>query len=142
MSRKKYTIEHFFYKRLKILIKNELKISQKAFADKIGISPNYLSFVLSGKRGASAELIAGLFIHYGKYANYVLTGKGSMGKPIYSQERIEPGKVAESRHGIVTEKILQMLEGMTEDEQRDILRYIEKEKLFRELMEEKKREVK
>ena len=33
-----------------------MKISQKAFALRIGISPTYLSDILNGKRGISAEM--------------------------------------------------------------------------------------
>ena len=38
---------------------------------------------------------------------------------------------------IETVKIVQMLKGMTKEQKRDVLKYIEKEKLWKELMEER-----
>jgi hypothetical protein len=40
-------------------------------------------------------------------------------------------------HDLETQKINQMLKGMTKDQKRDVLKYIEKEKLWRELMDER-----
>jgi len=48
------------------------------FSNKIGISANYLSAVLKNKRGPSAELVAGLYIHYREYLRWLLTGEGEM----------------------------------------------------------------
>ena len=78
MSRKNITIANYFSIRLKTLLEDHLSITQKAFSNKVGISQGYLSMVLKGKRGASAELIAGLYIHYGKYLEWLLTGEGEM----------------------------------------------------------------
>jgi len=75
MSSKKLTIENNFPERLKVLIKERLNITQTAFCIKIGISQGYLSMVLSGERGPSAELIAGLYYHYSKYLHWILTGE-------------------------------------------------------------------
>lgn len=78
MSRKKSTIDELFSERLKILIEDKLKVSQIYFANKIGISQSYLSAVLKNIRGSSAELIAGLYIHYREYLDWLLTGEGEM----------------------------------------------------------------
>jgi len=78
MSRKKSTIDDLFSARLKVLIEDELGVSQVYFSNKIGISQSYLSAVLKAIRGASAELIAGLFIHYREYLDWLLTGEGEM----------------------------------------------------------------
>lgn len=98
MSRKKSTIDDFFSKRLRALIDN-LGVSQVLFSKNIGISQSYLSAVLKGKRGASAELIAGLYIYYSEYMYWLLTGEGEMTKtpeiesgvaeapPIYKEEK-------------------------------------------------------
>ena len=98
MSRKKSTIDDFFSKRLRALIDN-IGVSQVVFSKNIGISQSYLSAVLKGKRGASAELIAGLYIYYSEYMYWLLTGEGEMTKtpemegmvaedpPIYKEEK-------------------------------------------------------
>ncbi len=75
MSRKKSTIDDLFPKRLKALIENKLMITQLKFSKKIGISQSYLSAVLKNKRGASAELMTGLYMHYREYLYWLLTGK-------------------------------------------------------------------
>jgi transcriptional regulator with XRE-family HTH domain len=74
MSRKIFTISKSFSKRLKVFI-STLQITQAKFAKNIGISESYLSRVLHGKIGPSAELIAGLHIFYKQELGYLLTGE-------------------------------------------------------------------
>ena len=75
ISRKKNIIDPDFSLRLKEFISDRLKLSQAAFADKIGLSKGYLSQILSGKSGPSAELIIGIYLNYGDYLGWLLTGK-------------------------------------------------------------------
>ena len=86
MSSKKIIILNLFSKRLKELIDLRLKITQKAFADQIGIAENYLSMVLNEKSGPSADMLAGLFLHHSEHLEWLLTGK-----------EIAPGLLAEPR---------------------------------------------
>lgn len=74
MSRKKLIIDAFFGTRLGRFIEEKSGLSQNKFAEKIGVSQGYLSLVIRGERGPSAEMIAGLFIHYGNKLFYLLTG--------------------------------------------------------------------
>ncbi|MBL7195902.1 MAG: helix-turn-helix transcriptional regulator [Desulfobacterales bacterium] len=67
-------------------IEETLKVSQIYLSNKIGISQSYLSAVLKGKRGASAELIAGLYIHYREYLSWLLTGEGGITGKVKSKE--------------------------------------------------------
>jgi hypothetical protein len=76
MSRKKTSIDANFSIRLKDLIENKLQIKRTEFIKNVGISQGYLGMVLLGKRGPSAELIAGLFSHYRGYLHWILTGEG------------------------------------------------------------------
>jgi len=78
MSRKKSTIDDLFSERLKTLIEDTLVVSQKYFAEKIGISESYISAILKKRRGLSAELIVGLYIHYSQYLDWLLTGDREM----------------------------------------------------------------
>ena len=75
MSRKKLNRFNNFSKRLNQLLKKTLKITQKEFCDKVGISEAYLSMILNKKVGPSAELIAGIFLNYNEYLHCLLTGE-------------------------------------------------------------------
>ena len=74
VSSDKLNIDDKFPRRLREFIKNRLKLTQSDFAKKIGITAGYLSMVITGKSGPSAELIAGLCIHYNEYMSWLLTG--------------------------------------------------------------------
>jgi transcriptional regulator with XRE-family HTH domain len=87
MSSEKIIILNMFSKRLKELIKSRLKITQKAFADKIGVDEGYLSMVLHGKSGPSADMIAGIFLEYGEHLNWLLTGQWPCAAPEVADER-------------------------------------------------------
>ena len=75
MSSKKTTIDDKFADRLRELIEEKLKIKHTDFAKKIGITSGYVSMVVTKKRGPSAELIAGVFIHYSEHLSWLLTGE-------------------------------------------------------------------
>lgn len=76
MSRKKTSIDNLFSLRLRQLIDKILDIKRDEFSNKIGISTGYLGMIVTGKRGPSAELIAGIYIHYREYLTWLLTGEG------------------------------------------------------------------
>ena len=76
----KLTIVDNFHIRLKTLIKQELGVTQAMFCEVIGIKPGFLSMVLSGKRGPSAQMMAGLYLNYGEYFHWLLTGEQPMGR--------------------------------------------------------------
>lgn len=78
MSRKKSSIDDLFSERLKTFIEDILKVKQKFFAEKVGISRSYISSILNKNRGLSAELIIGLYIHYREYFHWLLTGEEEM----------------------------------------------------------------
>lgn len=74
MPSDKSNIDDKFPERLRELIKNKLKLTQGEFAKKIGITAGYLSMVITRKSGPSAELIAGLCIHYNDFMGWLLNG--------------------------------------------------------------------
>ena len=76
MSRKKSTIDELFSNRLRELIEKRLNITQIEFAKNIGITTGYLSMVVTGKRGPSAELIAGIYINYSEHLSWLLNKHG------------------------------------------------------------------
>jgi transcriptional regulator with XRE-family HTH domain len=75
MSSKIFTDSKLFSKRLAILIDDKLKISRSEFADNVHISKPYLSKILAGTVGPSAELIAGMHMSYRKHLHWALTGE-------------------------------------------------------------------
>jgi len=75
VSSHKLNIDDKFPERLREFIKNRLKLTQGDFAKKVGITAGYLSMVITGKSGPSAELIAGLCIHYNEYVSWILKGE-------------------------------------------------------------------
>jgi transcriptional regulator with XRE-family HTH domain len=72
MSRKKTSIDETFRIKLRELIEKRLKIKQSEFANNVGVTAGYLSMVVTGKRGPSAQLIAGIFINYSEHLAWLL----------------------------------------------------------------------
>lgn len=72
---KKLTIDNNFSDRLKTLLQDKIKIKQTDFCKRVGITQGYFSMILSGKRGPSADLIAGLYLNYSEYLTWLLTGE-------------------------------------------------------------------
>ena len=72
---KKITKDILFSNRLRAMIKNKLDLTQVEFCKSIGITQGYLSMVLAGKRGPSADLIIGIFLNYSEYLFWLLTGE-------------------------------------------------------------------
>ena len=92
MSSKKITIDKYFHKRLKAWIDKEPEITYDNFCKKVGISHGYLSMILSGKRGPSAELIAGIFINYRNKLHYLLTGEDNSKEIKIAEKEIPYGE--------------------------------------------------
>ena len=74
MSREKINIVNSFSDRLRQLIADELKITQAEFAKNIGTSEGYLSSILNQGKGPSADIIAGIFLKYREYLDWLVTG--------------------------------------------------------------------
>ncbi|NPV05627.1 MAG: helix-turn-helix transcriptional regulator [Syntrophaceae bacterium] len=118
MSSKKITKDINFSKRLKSFIKDELGITQAEFADKMGITQGYLNMVLGTKnrppsRGPSAELMAGLFIHYREYLDWLLTGQGPMRRgreAPAAEEPVQPYTTTNEKHAEVFALVREILE--------------------------------
>jgi transcriptional regulator with XRE-family HTH domain len=148
MSRKKIDIsKKILGDRLK-KFRIAQSLTQKAFAKSLGTAGGYISEIESGKTTPGSNLLISLLRVFNINLRWLLTGEGEMEK-----EAPGPGPgpgpggekfyVADSGKGIYTAnptigKIVEMLEEMDDPDLREVLRFLEKEKLFRELMEEKK----
>ncbi|WP_027360143.1 helix-turn-helix domain-containing protein [Desulforegula conservatrix] len=73
----KISEDNLFPERLAILIKEKARVSQAEFCKKTGITTSYLSMILSGKRGPSADLISGVYIHYREFFDWLISGVDS-----------------------------------------------------------------
>jgi len=113
--------------RLKILI-DLLGLNLKEFSRKTGIPYPTLLQYLSGKREPIPENLQKIAIHLNVNLNWLLIGEG---EPFVKKEPVEMDDI--------TQKILIMLKDMDEEKKKDILAYIEKEKLLMELLEERKK---
>lgn len=90
---KKLTKDSDFSDRFRSLIKDRLKTTQASFCKKHGITSGYLSMILSGKRGPSADLIATIYIHYREHMTWLLTGKEETASRSLSITKPEAQKV-------------------------------------------------
>lgn len=96
--------------RLNYIFK-ETKMKQREFAESIGISQNYLSQLLSGKRSAISESLALLIQErYGYSAQWIMTGEGEKFK------RMERTFLKE----VAKKKIMDL----TEDEAKAVLAFL------------------
>lgn len=101
-------------------------LSQKAVAQKLGITPAHVTNLLQGKREASDQLARLI------EAIWPETGEGEMFR---EGKRESEGPY---RHPDPTiQKIVELLEGMDADTKEDICLSVQKEKLLRDLLKEK-----
>lgn len=78
---------------------------------------------------------------YGFNLEWVLTGEGVTRRPQPSEVREPSFQAIESQRklNLITKKIERLLEEMTDDQRRDVLKYVEERKLLAELLEERKK---
>ena len=91
MSSRKTTIDGKFHERLREVIEKKLGVTQGEFAKKIGITTGYVSMVVTGKRGPSAEMIAGIFVNYSEHLPWLLN------QPRADREKLEKGREKSGR---------------------------------------------
>jgi len=117
-------------KRLK-QVRETTKLSQKAFAQELGIAQSVIAEIETGKNEPSRNLMIRLKKCYKVSIDWLLTGEGEMFKKKDIKDIIDKENLDN-----VSQKILIMLEGMTEEERREVLRNVEDKKLLKELKEE------
>jgi phage repressor protein C with HTH and peptisase S24 domain len=116
--------------RLKIAVKEITNGNLKEFAKQADIPYRTFQSYISGEREPGANNLSKISARLCISLDWLLTGDGEM----FRQERGDHyNNVTE-----VTRLIVQVLQDMPEDQQRDVLKYCEEKKLLRELMEERK----
>jgi len=105
---------------------NSLGMKPPEFSRKSGIPYPTLQHYLTGRSEPGAENLQKIAIQFDANLNWLLTGEGDM----YRNVKAETGSVAE--------KILLILKDMPEDEQREILKHVKREKSISELLIERR----
>lgn len=106
-------------------------LNQKQFGEKLRKSASHISEIESGKSSPSESLISLVGFTFGINESWLLTGEGEMFR---TPEAREP----QAEYDSITEKILLMLANLDEEKKRDVLKYLEKEKLLADLLKERK----
>lgn len=136
MSSKKFVIDKKILGQRIRLVRKENRLTQKDFAKIIGISQSHLCGIERGKVNISQLALSMIEAKLSINKHWLLTGEG----PKYIEE--QKRRIAEAGvtyFDTITQKILELLEGMTEERKREILRYIEKESLIDELLEKREK---
>jgi len=132
MSSKKFGFEkNILGARLK-QIRDGKNLTQQEFARVLITSAGFISEIESGKRAPGSEFLFSLSRVFEINIHWLLTGEGDIfTKPL------EPEDIAGNDSLLL--KILNLLKDMDEERKKDILRYIEKEKLLMKLLEQDKK---
>lgn len=126
-------------------------LSQKEFARRLGIPSSTLWQYLHG-RIPPADLIALVCERFSVSERWLLTGEGVIfekdahipAEPLGTQTslsgeaQIEPGVLEALQENPVIQKLVLAIKDMDEEDQREILRHSEKEKLLKQLMMERR----
>lgn len=109
-------------------VREYLKLTQAQLGESIGLLGYHVRDMESGKVELSTPIAKLLYHEFGANSEYLLDGKGGL---FIDQKKERPG--------IVPEKIMLILKDMDEKEQREVLKHLEEKKLFKELLEERKK---
>ncbi|MDY6854409.1 MAG: helix-turn-helix transcriptional regulator [Thermodesulfobacteriota bacterium] len=119
------------------------QITQKDFTKRIGKKGDIVSRIKRNEFKPGLDTIARISREFNISISELLTGEGEMKKNLTTYENKEDNAnwVGETKPGYykgVMEKIILILEKMTEDQKKDILKYLEKKQLLDELLEERR----
>ena len=112
-----------FGTRMKI-IRELTRLNQSKFAEKIGVQQSFISKVEKNNASLTIDQIILLKTIFDFDANWLLTGQGH---------------APDKKGSPVVTRIDQILETMDEEAQRDVLKYVEKERQFADLIAENQR---
>lgn len=116
--------------RIKWLRKSK-NLTQQAFAAALNSSSGYISEIESDKKMPGGDFFLSLKREFNVDLNWLLSGDDNL----FASEASPPyGKT-----DLVTEKINQHLNAMSEDQKRDVLKYTEEKKLLAEFLAGKQR---
>jgi len=121
-----------------VCLRKHLGLSRDKFAKSVGVSGAYIGQLESGKKGNPSDLfLESVSKTFNINLVWLKTGEGEMFRPAGEGE----AKAAQDGYqhpNLKIQKIVEMLETMDENTQEDILLSVEKEKLLRDLLQEKR----
>lgn len=111
--------------RIKYLRKEILELSQKDFADKLGLSENFVWMIEKGTRTPSDRTISDICREFGVREEWLRTGELPMKKSLSRQAEITKfvGNAMRDESKIDTQRILTALMDATPDEIEAIARF-------------------
>lgn len=125
-------------------------LSQEEFAKKLGISVRGYQNYEAGERIPKGKILSKIAVACNVTTDFVLTGEGfvflldKISDAISSQMGVDRIKESErprySLRSDIADKIMNLLGEMDEEARRDVLKYVEKEKLLADLKRERKKE--
>lgn len=131
-----------------VFLRKRLKLTQKEFAEKLGVSQSYISEVENGQTQPGISLLVSLNLYFNVSVDWLITGQGRIftksattflgtnGRLFFAASS-KNNKIDKETAGLI-EIIVEMLDGMPIEDLRDIQKHIEKEKRIKELENEVK----
>ena len=128
------------------LIRERLGLNQKSFAQELGIKQSWLSELETGLKEPSPVLLKSLEYRYKIHHHWILFGTDEKHNPGMTFDQmldllLHAAEVGEARALYSSEstlsKIIEIASGLDEETRRDVLRYLEKEKLLADLKRER-----
>lgn len=124
MSIKKLNTNEEIFSRIRLAY-DISKLKQKEFAERIKITPSYLSEVLGGKKIPSAHLLKIISMEFDLDFNWLLSGEGDMSRPhIVREPRAgynETGYSNDPRMKLIIEEAERAFDGCTNDDEKNEL---------------------
>jgi transcriptional regulator with XRE-family HTH domain len=74
-------------------VRKAIKVTQKIFAESLGVDPSHVSQLESGKKQASRALIKLICLQFNINEEWLLSGKGEMTRPVPSNQTNEEQSV-------------------------------------------------
>ena len=116
-----------------------LNLTQKQFAERLGLKWHQIKDMESGKLLIKPEIAEQIEKIFSINFRWLLIGENEMFLKPEIREPKALYKILKSDRNIITEKIITMLQDMSDEQKREILRYIEEKKLLTDLLKERRK---
>jgi len=116
-----------------------LNLTQKQFAERLGLKWHQIKDMESGKLLIKPEIAEQIEKIFSINFRWLLIGENEMFLKPEIREPKALYKTLKNDRDIVTEKIITMLQDMSDEQKREILRYIEEKKLLTDLLKERRK---
>ena len=119
-------------------VREMLGLTQAAFGERLGFKWSKIKDIETGKQKLTPEIAIDIEKKFSIDFKWLLIGEGKMMKP--RQTSIKDGVeeyVGNQKRSSVVDRINMVLEEMSEEAQRDVLKYTEEKKLLKDLLAER-----